>query len=380
MAFFESYKNAYLNSGEGIWEDSTIFLYIFVVVLACVFANKAQSMKSISLKNSKVYFVFIGIILVLLSGLRGEKVGADTLQYRVMWEYSRNSSYDFGSTEPMFLYINRAFSSIVPDGRFGVFFFSFITIFFVLSSIYNYKERINFFLAISAFVCIFFLQSLNLIRIYLAASFLLYCFRFLIEQENIKKYALCICIASLIHTSSLVLLFPLALLILYRYNKIIAGIAFIAIFAFCFSLKDLLFQYITVERYLSYMDSNESGRIGLLGYVELAPVIFVVIYIFKKRLKGFLYDVIVTFSSAAFLIRLLAYFIIPFGRLSIHFIALYVLLIPIFITRIGHFSKKVFVKRLSLIYLLYLSMRLHLYFSTMIGPDELMPYTVCFSE
>ena len=92
MAFFESYKNAYLNSGEGIWEDSTIFLYIFIVVSACIFAHKSQAMKAVSLKASKVYFVFIGIILVLLSGLRGEKVGADTLQYKVMWEYARESS------------------------------------------------------------------------------------------------------------------------------------------------------------------------------------------------------------------------------------------------------------------------------------------------
>lgn len=380
LTIFETYQKSFSSSIKGSWDDNTIILYIFIIFLTSWLSHKAQGYNSNDNRNrTKRYFILIGVILSLFLGLRGVTVGADTLQYRNIWENCNIRGYDFGTIEYGFRYINQVLASIVNDGRFGVLFFSSITIYLFLKGIYEYGKDINYFLAVSSFSFIFYLQSLNLLRIYLAAGFLIFAFKYIYKDENYVKYLFCILVASFIHSSSLVLLFPLMMLWIYRKNKSIACILYIAAFGIIYSLKDLLFAYVTIARYSAYADSNEVNEIGLLGILEFLPVFYAIYYIVRHKLSGWKYDVIVAFSSVAFLFRILSYFISAVGRLSIQFIQVYVLLFPLLVGSIGVTNSKTN-KKIIILYTLYLIFRLHTYFLTMLGPDEIMPYTTIFSE
>lgn len=378
---FDIYKEQFDSSS--VWDDSTILLYICVCLITFVISSLSQrSLEKTPKKRQYVLLlIFIFGLLFIISAFRGALVGADTEEYRRIFETSSYYSKSFGynpTLEKGFVLLNQILSLLINDGRFGISLLSFIFLFFVFKSIIHHRNCINIYIALTSFVFLFYFQSLNLVRIYLASSIMMYALP-LLENNKFFKYLTVIAISATIHTSSLILLIPTITLIFYKKSPsltlIVLSILSIAVLYLGVSLS----AYINISRYMDYIDENESGSIGLLAVFEYLPIIYLLFLLYKKKLRGGIYDIFIIFSLVSLLVRLLSYNIIVLGRLPIHFMSLFVIVTPIVINKIRQFDRKRG-KLILIFYTIYLFVRLHIYFATMLEPDGLMPYYTILSE
>lgn len=90
-------------------------------------------------------------------------------------------------------------------------------------------------------------------------------------------------------------------------------------------------------------------------------------------------DVIVAFSVVGFLIRVIAYYITIAGRLGIHFMPLYVLLVPFYINYIKHSHRRIY-PFFCLFLIFYMIVRTHYYFVGYLSLDGIMPYNFIWND
>ena len=109
--FIKIYRDAY-ESSKSIphpWEDSTLYLYIFLFVLVsfCGVLIEGNRKRTGEIPvNTKPIFIFIGVVLSFFLGLRGETVGADTIAYRNTFDMAlEKKAFAYETTEPGYQYI-----------------------------------------------------------------------------------------------------------------------------------------------------------------------------------------------------------------------------------------------------------------------------------
>ena len=164
---------------ESYWDNNTIILYLFITALSVLFASLAQLSKKERFQNNllkhkpNLFFLSVSFaILFVFSAFRD--VGTDLPVYRNIFETVNNSDIlDFG-IEPGFVLINKFLNNIGLSRDAAIAFFSFITLLLIYKAIYRYGYAINWTLSIFALSALFYFQSYNLMRMYLAASIMLY--------------------------------------------------------------------------------------------------------------------------------------------------------------------------------------------------------------
>lgn len=399
---FETYKQAFLSRNNDIWwggethyrswDDSTMYLYFFVVLVTFIISYKCNiSLQALS-KNSSVaigskkpirwYYILIFLLLCIL-GLRGSWVGMDTIVYSQTFESATSISEIFndGSTaEPLYKLFQFLLRSVFSSRYVAIFIFSSLIIYFVFNAVNKYFSELCITIAVPAFVCLYYFQSFNLIRITLAASFMLSSFHLLVEEQY-KKYAIRILITSMMHYSTMVMFFPLGLLILYKKNKGLAYAgAFFSVIAITLLTKYLGDYIALINRYSNYISENDAlGSIGLALFIDYLPCLFVSFYILKKRIQGQWADMMICFTIAGFIIRLSAYFISATGRLHFHFMSLTILLLPYWLNYFRQNDRERY-----LIYyfvcIAWLLIRLHIYFIGYLSADGIMPYNFFWND
>lgn len=183
--------------------------------------------------DSKRYWIIAStsiIVYSIIEGLRYDR-GTDYMQYKDLFEYSLNiqAIEGFGQVEPLFIIFNKFF-------RFFNFSYPYIFIFYslilIIAAYYFIKDHKN----VALFAVPFFLmstisQSENLVRQFMAFSFILISLRFLLNNSWIK-FGVLITMAVLTHASSILIL-PFLLLLKYVKNPfgnlyIILGLYFLS--------------------------------------------------------------------------------------------------------------------------------------------------------
>lgn len=399
---FETYKQAFLSRNNAIWwgdetyyrswDDSTMYLYFFVVLVTFIISNKCNiSLQALS-KNSSVaigskkpirwYYILIFLLLCIL-GLRGSWVGMDTIVYSQTFESATSISEIFNdgsTTEPLYKLFQFLLRSVFSSRYVAIFIFSSLIIYFVFNTVNKYFSELCITIAVPAFVCLYYFQSFNLVRITLAASFMLWSLPLILEGKY-KKYAFRVLVATMVHYSSIVLFFPLALLVLYRKNKT---------FAYCFAIFSLfilvfvtsiLGDYISLfDRYENYITGKESsGKIGWALFLDYLPCLYICYYIIKRRINGSWSDLMVCFTITAFIIRIMAYYITASGRLAVHFMPLTIILLPYWLNYIKNFDRPQYRKLLPFC-VVWLLLRFHIYLTGYLASDGIMPYYFFWNE
>lgn len=236
-------------------------------------------------RKPTVYFaVLIGILLILVAGLRW-RVGTDYGGYMANYEgYAKNIwKALIGYKEPGICVVANIGKLIYDDYATYIFLCSVFTIGAFVMQIYKYSKMYPVCIMLFLFIGTWH-GSFNGVRQYLAAAVLILGHRFIIDKKFVK-YALIVFIASLFHTSALVMILPYFLLnrkISFKNMLIIVIGTIIIRYSYDF-VFDLVGLYKGHEVSMSSYTTNSVNilRIG----VAYAPLLVFLVFGDKKDLS-----------------------------------------------------------------------------------------------
>jgi len=187
-------------------------ILLFILIVTGYFISQKQS---IDQRNYWILSILAMIIYSLIEGLRYNR-GTDYTYYKEMYEYALNlkSYMDIDSVEPMIGFINKPFRYIGLSYPYIFVFYSFILIFAGFFFIEK-NHRVALF-AIPMFFMSTIVQSENLVRQFIAFSFVLLLVNYFLTNRWIK-FCMLMLMAYLTHTSSIIFL-PFFFLIKYVKN------------------------------------------------------------------------------------------------------------------------------------------------------------------
>ena len=400
---FEIYRNTFLEENTSrwwgeetisrAWDEVTIYFYFAIVLFSMIIGWQIEIIKSKKICDTtsakfkfkkrrslryRLYLFFL--ILIIILGCRHYSVGIDTIVYRNTIDnaVSLKQIFEDSTSEPFYKILQYLIHLTIGSGTIGIFLYAVATLMLVCKGFKNNLGNINVYLALLVYTCIYFFPAMNLMRLSLAASFVFANFHYLIDGRY-KMFLLIICFACMMHYSTAVLLIPLAMYLIYQRNRKLAFFFIIILTLIVLFGVTILGDYISIlNRYAGYIEGNESsGRVGVMLFFDYLPALFVLYYIYKHKINGRWSDLTVCFTSAALLVRLLAYFITAAGRLHVHFMFLTLILIPYW----AYYQKMRNIKD----YKMYLCLctiwalfRLHIYFTGYLVADGIMPYKFAF--
>lgn len=377
--FIEIYQNSFQENAEGraVWDDDTFYLYISIIILISAFGLFAEKTRG---SIQSLWVVAAATVLSFILGFRGELVGADTIGYVESFNRAlETDAWADSTSEPGYHLLVMLLRAILPNSTAFLTFISTLTVFFVFNTLWKYREHTNLLIAFSFYVGLYYFQALNLLRIYLAAAFVLWNYHYLIEKKY-RKFFLIVVLTSMLHYSTVVMLLPLAYLWLHQKSPLLA-LGFIAcLMIVSIPLISQFANYIAIARYAEYGESNESsGKVGVMLFFEYLPCFFMVWYALRHKIKGQWRDILISLTVTGFFIRTIAYFITIAGRLGIHFMGLYILIIPYFVNHLKVHHKTAYILLMPF-FVGYLLIRMHFYFIGYLAVDQIMPYAFFWDE
>ena len=195
----------------------TVYIVSFVVSILLIYYSEAKRFYGVSSKVS----VFIALMIpCLVAGLRDYTIGTDVQVYAEPTFLLANSAHSFGSfissgfqqSAWEFRYVRElgvsfaivTYISAKIFHSFPVFLFiiQLITIVPIYKGLRAFDNRQPVWLGMAVYYLMFFNQSLNMMRQWIAMAILFYAFQFLCSKTN-KKYFFFVIIASSFHTSAL---------------------------------------------------------------------------------------------------------------------------------------------------------------------------------
>lgn len=192
-----------------------VFIYntLFVAILSLLFKFSDKRIK----KN--VFLIICFLQMFFIQGLRDITVGTDTSLYVNTYLNFKESSYytyQFTHFEKGFQLIYEIMRSLNIDGQMFLIIISFIIAFgfgwFIKTN------SVNVYLSTFIFSCLFFPNSFNIMRQYLAMAISINSYQLIKENKNIRA-AIIILFSSAIHVISILFFIPF-ILKLIKHNKI----------------------------------------------------------------------------------------------------------------------------------------------------------------
>lgn len=204
--------------------DKIIFILILIIsILFFYIANK---------KNNK-FFLFAGILLLsFTAGFRGELVGIDTKFYYNAFVNNFPHSWQF--PEEGFRFVSRNLMLIFNNPHILFFIYSLIINLLIILRLWDFKDRCNFPFMTFLYLFIYYIETMNIMRQFIAIAIIFYSTRFL-ERRRILLFILIIIAATYIHKTALLGLF---ILVVYFWNdlsktkKILLSIPILALLVF----------------------------------------------------------------------------------------------------------------------------------------------------
>ena len=233
--------------------SGSVILYCSVIVIAIVAAflsqysllNKSDFKNTVSndvMKGKRIIESYIQWIWLALSFFvlwfisAFADCGADRETYGSIFSNSSISDLLSGWQEPGFILFNMFFRIFGDDPRVIYIAISTVTLFLLYRTWYKLRNEVLIGYGVLAFTTMFYVQSLSLMRIYMASAMLFAGVKFL-RQGEYGKYSLVILLTSMIHYSSLLMFLPLGLMYILenrRYRKYVLNILIIVVLVMVF--------------------------------------------------------------------------------------------------------------------------------------------------
>lgn len=338
------------------YHASHIFIYICIIGASVFFAFLSQldlcKLKGIKgtkrQKQIECYFqrscLFMSFFILWFFSAFAD-CGADRKSYqRIFLESSLASVFD-GWQEPGFVIFNLVFKLLGDNPKIILIAISTVTLALVYCTLYDLREEINIGYAVLIYGSLFFVQSLSLMRIYMAAAILFWGVRYL-KKEQLGKYAVVIFIATMIHYSSLVIVLPVVLtyfLYTRKYNfsthLLVISIGMCTAFLILSICAPLLSNISIFARFQRYLENISFSGIGVAQLVYNLPMCFL-IFLIRNKLNDSYKRLFCSYMSCHFFIAMLSYVITMLGRAISLFSILYLFILPYCIRAMNQEIKK----------------------------------------
>ena len=370
------------------WYNTTFLYYVSVIVVCYIVACKCQN-TTILIKNRRMQLSYVLLVTCLLF-VKGLGTTGRDLRNGYYYNFCRALSleeYPDYSVEIGFRFLGIIIRNITNQYAIFIFIAACITIFPIMKMLEKYKKKIDYPSAILIYICVFFFTSFSAIRIAIAAALAMFAFDAMVEKMPYKALGW-ILIASLFHTSVLILMIPYVVTFWRILDRKIVTAGLFALFILVFLERNSLMTIMANnERYAIY-NSVDSVHIGMEQFVYYIPLFC--IYNYGRKLdtnRNFSYGrkldtnrnfsrVAFAYLATGFCFGLLGYIIPIFGRFKDVFLPI-IIIVPYYLK----LRKKSLPKNrivINICILLYCVMRFYIYISQYYNLEDLMPYTNIF--
>jgi len=296
-----------------------------VLILVAIIYSKLK--KNISgNENANFVSIILFFSLWLISGFR--VAGTDYIAYRNYFEIIDAYSLSFPLYERGYYLLNKLISICTDNYQYVFIITSFITIYLISTTLKKYS--VSYFFSLFLFVSLYFYyNSFNLVRQYIAIAIVFYSLKYILNK-NFKRFLIGTLVASLFHTTALVIL-PFYWLARLKIDNFVYFILPFITFGVSFFtptiVKLISFIYPKFDAYVNYNSEGASS------YSIIIISAFTLLYslVYKKRLldinKGNLIIINLVYFSLIFTI--LSMENILFFRVSMYLYIFIVLLIPV---------------------------------------------------
>lgn len=246
-----------------------LYLVLPLLCLLTAFINCSVYYTTRYRRHNVTNITIIGVILIIINILRGQRVGFDTTSYMDHFTNIANRSF-FGAMnyywEKGFSFLCKVLSYISKNPRIIIIVCGIIGIGGVMLYIYKYSKIpwLSLFIYISMG---YYAYSFNIIRQCVALAIVIYSIRY-IYSRNLMKFVLCVCLAILFHKTA-VLILPLYWISKIKINNTYIFISLTGvIFVFLFGRRIVSILVSTLfPKYLHYINADTGGEKLLILFV-----------------------------------------------------------------------------------------------------------------
>ncbi len=359
------------------WYQST-FIFYLCIILGSYYITLVSGNKKIigfTTKKRKLWYVIVPTILLFIKGFG--TTGRD-LRDGYYYNFSRATSlreFPDYTVETGYRLLNVVVRNITDQYWIFIFVVSLLSLYPIIRMFKKYSAVIDLPIGILMYTSIFFINSFSPLRMCLAASIGLFAFDAIVERKPLKALVW-IVIASLFHTSALILFVPYFFTQAKGLNKKMIALSLIALFLVALVGRNSITALLASDdRYYKYQ-AFSTVNIGFEQFVYYLPLLFL---IFKaKKYDTDKYFMLVSFSflASAFCIGLLGYVVSIFGRFRDMFLPL-IIIVPYYI-RVIKINKPKYKNLINIAAIVYCVARFYIYISQYYLMEDLMPYTNLF--
>lgn len=194
-----------------------IYIILFAITICFTFIAEMNFRK-----NNRTVGIIFSILAVIipsiLAGIRTLDIGIDVQIYvqqnftTAIYSDSLKECIQSCNTDILYVVINYVISRISNNINLFMFIIELINMILVYIYIYKKRKSIHMWLAVAAYLLVFYNISLNLVRQSLAISVIIFSMTYA-ENRDFVKYGICVIIATLLHSTAI-----LALPIYFIYN------------------------------------------------------------------------------------------------------------------------------------------------------------------
>lgn len=308
-------------------------VFITAIIISCFLSFIYEKIKGSAFSNIIFYLLSVLLILTQISTDSG-------VDYRNYYRIAESmQTFDdiekYYTREPLFSLWCIISMSVFNNANISIIGMKLLGISVVLYSIYYMRRYLNVFIAIMAYCCLYFVQSVYLIRIQIAAAFILLAVCYWYRQKNIIKIFIPLLIACGFHFSAFFSLIPFSIYFLtygfkttkrHRANKILyvcclACVILLPLY-FISLLGNLMSVSDTFEKFHKYDGQHSSISTGLFQIFRYLPIAICSIFAYKCNRNQRLFILFFVWSVLGFSVTQ-----IPMGI----FIRMFYIMSPLFL-------------------------------------------------
>lgn len=356
-------------------------LYLFILLVSVLFSFIAQNSKHKIISN--LFLFLLILILSSLAGLRDISVGIDT------WAYIRaiNSASNSYSGELFFTYFEFGFGvlikiliAILREPHYVILFISLITNTLIIKTLWRYRQNYSFSFSVFLYYTLYYFETFNILRQYLALSIIFWGIKFLYEKKYIK-FVIVTLVASSMHGSAIIAItfLPIHFLVekkMMLKHKILILFSIIGFLFFSNYIMDLIGLSSTIEKYQTFYIQGGAGKsqnFGLFFILRLLVIIFSFYVLKKNGFKNYKFSKFIILVNLLGTTATMSGYIIPYAGRVGTYAAFFEIILWSQLTQIKSKELKFLLK------VFFITLSLYLLYSSLKGSTQgHMPYKVFF--
>ncbi len=281
----------------------------------------------------KPFWFFLAYILILFFTTATE-VGADFIPYSRGYGLATWDTIAQSSSEPGFVFVELLLKGIIRNPDTGVQAIKALTVSVVFYVFYRHRFEIHIGLAILAYMSLAFCDSLNLLSLHLASSFVLLGISYLVKKQILPALLITVC-AGFIHYSTFLALASVLITIflikrerLSKWKTTVLGIVLILIVPNIVNVTQGIIEQFTILQKYNVYEFRENNASGLAIIFYLAPVVYYAIQHLLKSRKDRWGIIAISGAATSYVIANASYYFIMLSRAQTVVWFLYFLFLP----------------------------------------------------